>query len=211
MKKLFLSGLLTINFLFLFAQSSNRISNPINNNSTTGNSFTHYVGELYGGGVVFDVYKDETGHEHGLIVALNDQATEQAWSNVTSVSIGNSTQNEWDGLQNSRSIIRQQNHTSSAAKICFDLCDGGFHDWYLPALNEMGLLYSFKFKVNRTLHTTSRATEITGTNPNNFYWTSTEYDSENAWIVEFNSLQPAPYFYFSSKYGPGRVRAIRAF
>lgn len=209
MKKLFLSGLLTINFLFLFAQSSNRISNPINNNSTTGNSFTHYVGELYGGGVVFDVYKDETGHEHGLIVALNDQATEQAWSNVTSVSIGNSTQNEWDGLQNSRSIIRQQNHTSSAAKICFDLCDGGFHDWYLPALNEMEILYTVKMKVNRTLHRTSGATQLISRD--NYYWTSTEVNSESVFYANFTTILSGNVWGLSEKYFQFAVRAIRAF
>lgn len=52
---------------------------------TTGN-FTHYIGEQYGGGVIFYLWKDNAGVEHGLIVALTDQSTSQVWSNVISTS-----------------------------------------------------------------------------------------------------------------------------
>lgn len=211
MKKLLLSGILSVHFLFLFAQSSNHFSNDNNNSYSSRNSFNHYVGEVYGGGVVFEVHKDQNGREHGLVVSLNDQSTEQVWSNVESVPVGNSAQRKWNGYQNTRSIIRQQNHNFSAANICFNFCDGGFHDWYLPSFNEMGLLLEVKFKVNWTLHSMSGATEMNGENPFNSYWTSTESDSEHAWMVEFYSGNPAPYFIWALKNTAGRVRAIRAF
>jgi len=211
MKKLLISGLLSINVLFLFAQSSNHFSNNSNNSYSSGNSFNHYIGEVYGGGVIFEVHKDQNGREHGLIVSLNDQSTEQVWSNVNSVSIGSSAQSKWNGYQNTRSIIRQSNHNFSAANLCYNFCDGGFHDWYLPSVNEMGLLLEVKFKVNYTLHSIAGATEMDGENPYNSYWTSTEIDSEYSWIVEFYSGNTAPYFLWTLKNTTGRVRAIRAF
>ena len=57
----------------------------------------HYVGELYGGGVVFWV--DQTG-QHGLICSMIDLSDSQAWSNVTETLIGTSAQSDWDGLIN---------------------------------------------------------------------------------------------------------------
>ena len=195
MKKILLSGILTIHFIFLFAQSSNHFSNYNNDSYSSGNSFNHYVGEIYGGGVIFEVHKDRNGREHGLIVSLIDQSTEQVWSNVDLVTIGSSAQSKWNGYQNTRSIIRQQNHNFSAANICFNFCDGGFHDWYLPSVNEVGLLLEVKFKVNLTLHSINGSTEMNGENPYTPYWTSTESVAEQAWMVEFYSGNPSPYFF----------------
>jgi hypothetical protein len=60
-----------------------------------GGNFTHYIGEQYGGGVIFHLWKDNVGVEHGLIVALTDQSTSQAWSNVASTAVGTSAQSSW--------------------------------------------------------------------------------------------------------------------
>jgi hypothetical protein len=50
--------------------------------STTGNSggFTHYVGELFGGGIVVSVWKDTQGVEHGLIASLTDLSSAIPWT-----------------------------------------------------------------------------------------------------------------------------------
>jgi hypothetical protein len=45
------------------------------NNPGTG-GFLHYIGELYGGGIVVSVWK-EAGYEHGLIASLTDVAQVQ--------------------------------------------------------------------------------------------------------------------------------------
>jgi len=57
----------------------------------------HFVGELFGGGVVYAVHKDATGNEHGLIVSLVDNLTSVGgaqWSNVASTLVGTTS---WDG------------------------------------------------------------------------------------------------------------------
>jgi hypothetical protein len=78
-----------------------------------GTGFTHYIGEVFAGGVVFHVWRDAAGAEHGLIVALNNLASGSVWSNVGGTSIGAASQNTWDGLNNSLAITGQAGHTQS--------------------------------------------------------------------------------------------------
>ena len=39
---------------------------------TTPGTFTHYIGEQFGGGVIFNLWKDAQGNEHGSIVDIVD-------------------------------------------------------------------------------------------------------------------------------------------
>jgi hypothetical protein len=56
---------------------------------------------------------------------------------------------------------------------------GGFDDWYLPSKEELRLVY-------RTLGT---ANPRLGNFGKSFYWTSSEYDLNNAWTVNFKDGQ----------------------
>lgn len=168
--------------------------------------FTHYIGEHFGGGVIFHLWKDSLGVEHGLIVATTDQATNYHWSNVYNELIGPTAQSSWDGLSNSIAIISQSHHSSSAAKLCLDLVSNGHEDWYLPSLDELSLLWHNRFNVNKTLST------IVGSMPlplsNEGYWSSTERDNIYAWYFKFNSGFSATNGKHLLNYS---VRAIRAF
>ncbi len=46
-------------------------------NTTT--SPPHFIGELYGGGIVFHTYQEKDGSTHGLILCLNDIQEEVKW------------------------------------------------------------------------------------------------------------------------------------
>ena len=106
---------------------------------TSGNGgFVHYVGEEFGGGVVFHVYRDASGTERGLVVALTNQSEGAAWSNVTNQLAG--ARSLWNGLENSNLIVNQTGHSSSAAKLCLDYSYNGFDDWYLPSRSEFLIL-----------------------------------------------------------------------
>ncbi len=171
--------------------------------ATGGGNFTHYIGEQYGGGVIFHLWKDIAGVEHGLIVALTDQSTSQAWSNVTSTLIGTSAQSSWDGLSNSNAIVGQATHTSSAAKLCLDLVSGGQSDWYLPSIQELNMLWNNYYTVARTLSQIGGATQLA----NNYYWSSSEANYSNAWNFNFGYGST----HLSSKNNANYVRAVRAF
>ena len=171
--------------------------------ATGGGNFTHYIGEEYGGGVIFHLWKDNAGVEHGLIVALTDQSISQAWSNVTSAEIGTSAQSSWDGLSNSNSIVGQAGHTSSAAKLCLDLVSGGQSDWYLPSIQELNMLWNNYYTVTRALSQISGATQLS----NSVYWSSSEYNGSLAWLFHFYGGTTGT----NSKGNTNCVRAVRAF
>ena len=169
----------------------------------SSSGFNHYIGEEYGGGVIFHLWKDSQGIEHGLIVALTDQSTGHMWSNVISTEIGTSAQSLWDGLSNSNSIVGQTNHISSAAKLCLDLVSGGQSDWYLPSIQELNILWNNYYTVARVLSQISGATLLS----NSTYWPSTEYGYNSAWFFFFNYGGTS----FGSKFDMRCVRAVRAF
>jgi hypothetical protein len=132
-----------------------------------------YIGEAYGGGVIFHLWRGSDGVQHGLIVGLTDLSTSQAWSNVTGTAIGVTAQSTWNGLANSTAIIAQSGHTNSAAKLCLDSTANGQTDWYLPAMDEFILLMDNRFSVNKTLSTIAGATQVALLSV--LYWTSTEF------------------------------------
>jgi hypothetical protein len=171
--------------------------------SGSGGGFTHYVGEYYGGGVVFHVWKDSSGVEHGLVVSTTNQSTSQVWSDVED-EIGSSAQSGNKGLNNSNAIVVQSLHTTSAAKLCLDLVNAGQSDWYLPAIDELSLLWHNRFTVNTKLATISGATLLTRTES---YWSSTETGVGFARRFDFDFGAAESSFKSTDYY----VRAIRRF
>ena len=172
-------------------------------NSNSGN-FTHYIGEEFGGGVVFYVWKDAQGQEHGLIVDKVDLSTGQAWSNITDIEIGPSAQSIWDGLSNSNAIVSQPGHIVSAAALCLNSTNGGQTDWYLPSVQELNMLWSNYFAVARTLSHITEAALLQYT----FYWSSSEYYGNYAWSFYFNNGYAD---FGNGKGSTNYVRAVRAF
>ncbi len=160
--------------------------------------FVHYIGELFGGGIVVSVWKTG-GTEHGLIASLTDlNVSPQAWSNVTSGTTG--SQSRVTGLVNTNAILNQNGHTSSAAKLCDDYTSGGFSDWYLPAAWELNQCYNAAFILSTVLG------ETDGCKPD-MYWSSTESDADSAVYISFGiGMQNA-----FSKGNNAYVRAVRSF
>jgi len=175
------------------------------NSGSNSGSFSHFIGEEFGGGVIFHLWKDAKGLEHGLVVDKTDLSTNQVWSNVTNVEIGVTARSSWDGLSNSNAIVNQSGHTSSAASLCLNSTNGGQTDWYLPSIQELNMLWSNFYTVARTLSKIVGSTQITDT----YYWSSTETSSaDRAWRYSFNNGDNST---FTNKDYDSFVRAIRAF
>lgn len=173
----------------------------------TGGGFTHYIGEEFGGGVVFHLWKDAQGVEHGLIVDKTDLITSQSyvWSNISSTLIGASAQSSWDGLSNSNAIVGQAGHTISASALCLNSTNGGQSDWYLPSIQELNMLWNNYYTVARSLTQISGATQLQLSD----YWSSTENVNVNgkAWYFDFEDGHAGS----RNKPSPIPVRAVRAF
>jgi len=172
--------------------------------ATGSGGFTHFIGESFGGGVVYHLWKDTAGAEHGLVVDKTDLSTAQVWSNISTTLIGASAQSSWNGVNNSNAIVAQAGHSTSAALLCLNSTNGGYSDWYLPSIDELNLLWTNRFNVNKSLAALSGATELPILV---YYWGSTESEPNYAWHY---------YFAYGSAYsGPKTeadyVRAIRSF
>jgi hypothetical protein len=123
-----------------------------------------------------------------------------------------------DGPSNSASM-NDSDHP--AAQFCEGLTIGGFSDWYLPAKNELEVCY-YNLKTTTTDNVTNsginanavpaRASNYSTSNPaqtsatafrtsgaqefitgsNQFYWTSTQGSSTNAWVNFFDTGNQDP-------------------
>jgi hypothetical protein len=162
--------------------------------SVTGGSFSNdfYLGQDTLGGIVFYIYLDQNGNQHGLIVNKNESTAQ--WQ--TSATTTNATRG-WDGVYNTNLMT-----ASPAATYVNGLTDGGFTDWYLPSIDELTLLYNNRFHANKALHAGSH-TLLSTTD----YWSSTEFNAASAFHFFF-SLGSA---FTNGKTTTYKVRAIRAF
>lgn len=150
------------------------------------------IGDNMFGGIVF--YVDPTG-KHGLVAAPIDQSTNTLWWNGSFVATGAISSS--DGAANTTTIINAQGNTNSyAAKLCRDYKGGGYNDWFLPAKDQLLLLYAQRSRV--------------GGFGQYFYWSSTEVDASMAVDVYFN-VNAAESSNTVKNFPGDHVRAIRAF
>ena len=157
---------------------------------------THYIGESFGGGIVFYVYDNG---KHGLIVSTEDQGTEVKWYNGGTYITTNAFRDGVNaGLLNTERIILIQGAGNYAAQIAANYKGGGYGDWYLPSAYELGLLHI------------QRALFFTGSNVIYNYYSSNENPSNNKQVMCFK-FTPTMYNTYLDKLNTLRVRAIRAF
>ena len=121
------------------------------------------------------------------------------------------------GYKNSLALITQGNDTTSAAGIARAYQGGSKNDWYLPSFSELNQMCKWA----RGVAWTSDATICTGGTLNlgtgagigaagfesNFYWSSSERESNNGWGFYFNGPTPD----YLNKFHARLVRAVRAF
>jgi Protein of unknown function (DUF1566) len=166
-------------------------------NGTAWFSTVHFIGESYGGGIVFYVYDNG---QHGLIASTADQSTGIRWNGGSFTNTRARADGVGAGLKNTAIIIANQGPVDGnafAATVCneYSVTIAGvtYGDWYLPSKHELNLLY-----LQQT---------VVGGFSSNVYWSSSEYNDSYAWFQFFsNGFQDNDY-----KYNPSYVRAVRAF
>ena len=190
------------------------------------------IGDAFQGGF-FAGYISHTANSiatHALIVApsasgYNGQATMQ-WKTTNTTTAG--TTSSFNGAANSANM---DNASHPAAQYCEGLTIGGYSDWYLPARYELDIAYE-NLKPTTDSNNTSwginpysvpeRTVNFTAGTPAqtsvaafqtggaedflaNFHWTSTEFDSTDAYRPR---LSDGGQFNIS-KTSQGFVRAFR--
>lgn len=172
-------------------------------------SKTHFVGEIFGGGIVVEVQKNSSGEEHGIIASLSDVAVKSLWSvtgpNGAIVTNANSTT---DGKANCQAIKLALGFGGTACNACLDFKEGGNNDWYLPSTIELFKLFHNQNIVNQILENDGdiRTMPISAER----YWTSTELDGGSSAAYTVNMVN-GQILYFSKSGDALRIRAIRRF
>ena len=154
------------------------------------NSTGYYLGQEKDGGIIFYIYRDSDGQEHGLIVAKTE--TTAQWQSAQSETLATRS---WDGVYNTNLM------TNSPART--DIEDLGT-GWYLPSIDELILLWHNRFHVNKAMYAGEHTFLPVSSQ---HYWSSTEFIEAIAWSFDFfESIQG-----MSNKGTENRVRAVRAF
>lgn len=166
-------------------------------NGTAWYSTVHFVGEYFGGGIVFYIYDNG---QHGLIASAADQSTGIRWGANTSY-----TRAEADGINggsNNTAIIIANQASVDGNQFAATLCNAysatmaavTYAGWYLPSRHELNLLYL--------------QNALVGGFAGADYWSSTEQGNGGANNQHFGTgVQTVS----SKSAATIRVRAIRAF
>lgn len=157
--------------------------------NTIVGGFTHYLGELFNGGIISYLYKGSDGFEHGLILSLTE--SNAAWQTTSSLVNANRTE---DGAFNTLLMT-----SSPAATYIASLGSG----WYLPSIDELGLLYYNRYTIQKAL----RAGSYTLLSNSATYWSSTEFSA----TVSFHFFFGFGYANTNTKTTSALVRGIKAF
>jgi hypothetical protein len=98
-----------------------------------------------------------------------------------------------EGVNATKKIVDSIGEGTYAAKLCYDLVLDGFDDWYLPGIRDLTKVIEHEALIG----------EFQGI----YYWSSTEYDAENA-LVYVRSLNQ---WHAKQKDSKFSVRAVRKF
>lgn len=147
----------------------------------------------FNGGVI---YETSNSGKNGKIISVSETSTE--WGLYGTITAAT---NDSDGWKNVQTMKGKGYYNSSPAYVwCGNY---GKDDWYLPAKNELQVIYNNKSNINATLSGKGYTTLGTGV-----YWSSTEdYNYGYVYSIDFSN----GYTYYNHKDYTNNVRSILAF
>jgi TolB-like protein len=152
------------------------------------------------GGIVFYDKGDSSGGWQYLEASPYDIG-DAPWGS-TRTTVGGTLTYPGSGKRNTERIITTLRGVDNlAAHLCVEFDLNGYKDWFLPSKDELNLLYT-NLKVNRL-----------GGFSNSRYWSSSEYETSQAWYQEFRDGRQS---YSGAAGGMSKgnnysVRAVRQF
>ena len=171
-----------------------------------GKSTPDAISEFYGYGAVYTIGQAALGGTIAYINGGGSSGTSGLVATVNDISTGAPygcpgeyiSSPNWDGLQNTNSIVALCPTPGIAARLCADLVQGGYSDWFCPDIHQLGHLYNNRFAIGGFVTDLKLS----------FYWSSTptgNYDDARA--IQFSSGFNAGWGRSAGFY----VRAVRSF
>ena len=168
------SSLAPSTIYYVRAFATNSVGTVFSNTVSFTTSPYIAIGQVYAGGIIAYIFQSGdngyvAGQTHGLIIPTSISTSTYQWGCYgTSISTSSSL-----GTGNSNTInISASCGSSSAAYYAYYLSTGGYSDWYLPSYAELQKIYSNKSSLSI---------------PNNYYWSSSQYNSNSAYLFYFGT------------------------
>jgi hypothetical protein len=158
------------------------------------------IGEAFGGGYLAALMPALEGRQFAIIVAPKAEGEKDDVKWKESYTKTKGTDSYIDGFANSEAA---NNDKHPAAQFCRSLTIGGFADWYLPASAEQAAIWA-NLGPNHTPVDAFKSGQPEAYDAS-WYWTSTEFGSDYAWIHAFDD----GYLGGGGKDNGDRVRAVR--
>ena len=163
------------------------------------------LNQVYQGGrIAYLLQPGDPGYDanvqHGLIMTTTDTGGINTYWGCQGTSIAGTSDAIGSGQSNTTAIVNGCATAGIAARLCDNLNSGGYTDWYLPSKNEWtGINNNYSAGLLPNL----------GFSDGDLYWTSTQYDSNQAWIQEICCFIASN---TATKGSNGKkVRAVRSF
>lgn len=191
---------------FILMGTTQLFLNSINSNSSGGaNNSPHYIGERYGGGIVFFVYDNG---QHGLIASTSDILYSCLSCPYAISDLGRSAKNVADGVgagfKNTLTSIATQSANTNLQSFnmfyfanIYSVTENGvtYGDWYVPSKSEVKLMYQQKNILGMAAA---------------YYWSSNANTSGFSYAINFSdgneyAIAPGTMIYTNG------VRAVRFF
>jgi len=172
---------------------NNSNSGNLNFSTAGGGGGPYTIGQAALGGIIAYITGGGSTGTSGLVATVNDLADAEWGCRGTTISGAGGTA-IGTGNQNTIDIMTGCATAGIAARLCGDLTEGGYSDWYLPSKDELNQLYLNKVAIGNFLASS--------------YWTSTQTGSDTAWFQNFYNGNQSQFTFKSDVW---HVRAVRSF
>lgn len=187
------------------------------------------IGTFWEGGYYAGKIQQDDG-VYALIVAPKSQGGDGQYVWKTDQSTTAGAASLYDGLSNTNAMIAAGASAHPAANFCNNLSINGYNDWYLPAKDELEILYRYlkpTIDANNTSYgansnSVPTTSNYTSSDPaqtsvsifqegnteallDTYYWSSTDYTDTFGLLQKFSSGDIANGY----KMGSFQVRAVR--